>query len=63
MSELRDFKKELRALLEKYEAAIYVDYSDCSDMHGVYDQNMTVSFRRGKAKQLTYGWGITKGDF
>lgn len=62
-SELSNFKRELRELLQKYNASIEVGYADCSDTHGMYDEHMAVSFRNGKSERLTeYGWGIDAGD-
>ena len=38
----RQFKAELAALLEKYGAEICWEYSDCSDMHWVYDAGIHI---------------------
>lgn len=40
---MNNFVDELKALLEKYDATIDWTCSACSDLHGVYDERMTVS--------------------
>ncbi len=40
------FLEELHALLDKYDATIHVGYGEYSDMHGVYDQHISVSIGR-----------------
>ncbi len=38
----REFQKELGQILRKYGACIAWDYDDCSDLHGVYNQALTI---------------------
>ncbi|NCU31671.1 MAG: hypothetical protein EOM23_01770 [Candidatus Moranbacteria bacterium] len=37
---MEEFKKELKALLEKYNAEIHVVYSNDSDTYALYDEKM-----------------------
>ena len=63
MSQLTEFKRELRELLEKHGASIEVGYADCSDTHGMYDEHMAVSFKGGKSHRISeFGWGLDAGD-
>lgn len=39
-----NFRKEFKALLEKYNASIDFSCSGCSDTHGIYDEKMIVCF-------------------
>jgi len=48
MSQATEFKKELKALLTKYNASIDFSCDDCSDWHGITGEKMVVSFRKGK---------------
>lgn len=40
-----DFKKELKKLLEKYNATIGFAVGEHSDLHGVYGEKIVVEFR------------------
>lgn len=51
------FKTELKNLLEKYDAAIEWSCGPCSDMHGIYDEQMSVSFSVGRG-QRAYGYDL-----
>lgn len=51
----KNFKKELRELLEKYHASIDVGYADCSDTHGMYDEHMMISFGDPSGKRQDFG--------
>jgi hypothetical protein len=42
------FKKELKDLLEKYNASIGFECADCSDLHGVYEERIVVSVSDGR---------------
>ena len=42
MSQLNDFKKELKELLSKYSATISMQMS--GDTHGIYNEHLTVAF-------------------
>jgi hypothetical protein len=43
MTQIKEFKKEMKALLEKYNADISVQYNSYNDVYGVYDEHMTAS--------------------
>lgn len=61
-----EFRKELRALLEKYNASIDFCCSDCSDTHCIYDAKMVAYFNlsdRMLAFDLNNGWSVDKHDF
>jgi len=70
MSNLKDkaklFKQELKDLLEKHSATIDFECSSCSDLHGVYDAKMAVTFWEkgtyGESVALSEGYGVSKGD-
>lgn len=62
MSKAADFKRELRALLEKYGASIGVGYGDCSDTYGMYDEHMTVDFDDRTSVRVCDCWGIDASD-
>lgn len=68
MSKLSEFKKELKELLNKYDASIKLGFADCSDTHGMYDERIEVSFRVNRPKfqykvhTLAHGYGLSKGD-
>jgi hypothetical protein len=58
-----EFKKELKALLEKYNAAINFNVGGDSDTYGLYDEEMAVYFfDTKKSFKLSNGWGISKTD-
>lgn len=62
------FLTELRDLLQRYDAEISVDYDDCSDMHGVSGEAMSVSMGKDDRFQgrptfsLGEGWGVVPED-
>lgn len=61
-----EFRKELKVLLEKYNASIDFSCSDCSDTHGIYDAKMVACFNlsdRMIAFDLNNGWSVDKHDF
>ena len=59
----KEFKKELKALLEKYNAGIWLGYDSCSDTYGMYDVRMTVYFRDAdKSVDLADGYGVDASD-
>jgi hypothetical protein len=61
-----EFRKELRALLEKYNASIDFSCSDCSDTHGIYDAKMVACFTlsdRMLAFDLSNSWSVDKHEF
>lgn len=61
-----NFRKELKVLLEKYNASIDFSCSDCSDTHGIYDAKMVACFTlsdRMLAFDLSKGWCVDKQDF
>ena len=45
---VEEFKKELKALLEKYNAVLSLEYDPCSDTYGMYDERMAVYFNDTK---------------
>lgn len=53
---LENFKQELKALLEKYNASIGFD---CENAWDVYDESIFVEFGENeKAKTLVRGWWL-----
>ena len=61
-----EFRKELRALLGKYNASIDFSCSDCSDTHGIYDAKMVACFTlsdRMLAFDLSNSWSVDKHEF
>lgn len=44
----QQFIEELDSLLTKYNASIDWGCSECSDTHGIYDERMTVTNRKGE---------------
>lgn len=57
-----NFKKELKALLEKYNAIIYLDYADCSDTHGMYEVNMVAKIGKNKIQLNSDGYCVDSND-
>jgi len=49
---VKEFKKELKALLTKYNASIDFTADSCSDWHGITGEKMVVSFREGKSLSI-----------
>ena len=45
------FKKELKELLEKYNATIGFECADCSDLHGVYEERIVVTVSNGRKEK------------
>ena len=61
-----NFRDELKALLEKYNASIDFSCSSCSDTHGIYDEKMVACFTlsdRVVTFELNNGWGVDSHDF
>ena len=59
---MKDFKKELKALLEKYNARIEFTCADSSDLHGVYSEKIVVTMPRGEKRlshTLNNGYGVS----
>lgn len=57
------FKKELKALLEKYDAMISFYASGDSGAYGLYDAILIVEFKRdNKDITLANGWSLDKTD-
>lgn len=48
------FKKELKELLEKYNATIGFECADCSDLHGVYEERIVMTVSDGQEKKKRY---------
>jgi hypothetical protein len=64
---IHDFKKELKALLIKYNATISANVGEGSDTHGIYDE--TVAFymtdtetRKTIGEFEVEGWGVDQSD-
>lgn len=67
-----DFKKELRALLEKYDASIVFNVSDRSNTHALYMERLEVEFhemrpyerfkRVTETEELVKGWAMFYND-
>jgi hypothetical protein len=49
----KEFRKELRALLKKYDASIALNSDPGSDWHGITGEQFQVSFKRGDWHSLT----------
>ncbi len=72
MSKATGFKKELQALLKKYDASISFNVGDCSDTHGLYNERLEVDFQslsKGarfktvtETALLAVGWGVDYTD-
>lgn len=52
MEKIIEFKKELATLLSKYNATIEFNFGAGSDLHGVYDEQIAVSFKEDR-KEIT----------
>lgn len=60
-----NFRKEFKALLEKYNASIDFSCSDGSDTYGIYDEKMVVCFNyknRNVGFDLCNGWSVGEYD-
>jgi len=64
MSEANTFRAELKALLKKYNAAIYFDCHPGSDMHGVTGEYMAfcLNDEDEEHKIVTEGTGFDASD-
>lgn len=63
MSDIKEFKQELKELLEKYKVSLDFECSPCSDLHGVYDARITANFwGTGESYDLSEGYGVGVGD-
>ncbi len=58
---LQDFKKELKALLKKYDATIGMDAADGSDWYGITGEYIQISIGN-KFYFLTDGASVWEGD-
>lgn len=52
----KEFADKLQALLQEYNASIDWTCSDCSDLHGVYDEKMVISFGNKWAIEFPDGY-------
>ena len=52
----KEFLKELHSLLEKYNASIEWKCSDCSDLHGVYDNHLEINLNDTKTICFDDDW-------
>jgi len=57
MDQLKEFEKELLALLKKYKATISFNCAECSDTYGIYDARLEASIGKEEIR-LTDGWFI-----
>lgn len=63
MPKVIKFKEELKALLEKYEAIICFECSNCSDTFGIHNEKITVRMESDKIKStLSDGWSVNTTD-
>jgi len=60
-NELNEFKLELKQLLKKYNASLFVDFSDCSDLHGVNGECIKVELKKENFK-LVDGFFLQLND-
>lgn len=57
--DIAQFKRELKDLLERYNACLGFNVSECSDTYGLYEERMEVSFDNyPEAVKLADGWGV-----
>ena len=63
MNDIEDFKKELKILLNKYNASIEFDCDSCSDTYGIYDGHIGIEIngKKFRHKHQNY-WAITASD-
>jgi hypothetical protein len=62
-AKFNEFKKELQALLEEYNACIEFNVGEGSDTMGLYDEEMSVCFKKeNKVFKLSNGMSISSGD-
>lgn len=54
---LQAFKDELAALLRKYKAGLHCNFE--GDTHGIYNENISVTFPHGREYKLADGFGVT----
>ena len=60
---VKEFKKELKELLKKYNATISLGYDPCSDTFGMYDVRMEVYFYdKKKTVELADGYSVDACD-
>lgn len=59
---VKNFKKELKELLKKYNATIGFDCDDCSDLYGIYDEHVYIQ-ANGERERVVDGWWIDETDF
>lgn len=55
-----NFKRELKELLERYDASIEWTCGQCSDLQGVYDEEMVVDFNITGIKNKVYDYSLEK---
>lgn len=57
-----NFKKELKELLKKYDATIDWMCDPCSDLYGVYDSKLVVTFWTSKYFKEESEHTLSEGD-
>ena len=50
MNEVENFKKELKELLQKYDATISFEYDPDSDTYGIYDGHIELKIKENKLR-------------
>lgn len=63
--QIKEFKNELKLLLEKYNVYIGLNFADCSDTHGMYDERIVIysdSWRQQDEIVLTNGYTLYPSD-
>ena len=59
---IKAFQKDLKALLKKHNASIGFGCSDCSDLHGVYDEKIIADIDNGDSFTLADGMWLSPSD-
>ena len=63
MSDIKEFKKELLLLLEKYNYSIAFDCDNDNDTHGFFDYGIAILDHNDKVlERFDYDWSINSYD-
>lgn len=65
MSNINNFKMELKELLKKYNASISFSVGECSDTHGLYDEKMVLTINensREEESEHINGWDVSSHE-
>jgi len=60
--DLKMFKSELYALLNKHDVSIDFCFDDGTDTHGIYDGHIAVVERNGNEHRISDNWAVDGGD-